>query len=132
MHFVWVVGHGWVRVSDPCGIHHHDVCRGCRWQHLFAFVLPGVVLFEELFAHKHLVADATLVLGKHELGVAPLDVRAQAAEMHEAQAAVLAVVRSIASVLVNVVFEAVLKAVAFGAERTLVLAFRLHSYCLLK
>lgn len=107
-------------VLGPDCAHHR---RHVRRRQFLTFVLPGVVLLEKLLAHEALVTDATLVLGQQVLRVAPLDVGAEAAEVHEAQRAVLAVVRAVTSVLVDVVFQTVFETIAFRAERTLVLSF---------
>ena len=101
--------------------HRRDV-RAARdrqiWRLLVA-VSPRVVLLQRLVVHELVVADLALVVVGHVLGVSALDVRAQTGEVRERVAAMLADVRPLPHVLVDVVLERVLEVIRLHAVRAL-------------
>ena len=88
------------------------------WRLLVA-VSPRVVLLQRLVVHELVVADLALVVVGHVLGVSALDVRAQTGEVRERVAAMLADVRPLPHVLVDVVLERVLEVIRLHAVRAL-------------
>lgn len=88
-------------------------------EHSRLAVAPRVVLLQRLVVHQLFVADLAAKLGRHVLVVASLYMCAQARQVDERVAAVLADVRPLAKVFVDVVLQCVLEIVRLLAVRTL-------------